>query len=104
MSARVPGEGKRRPRRAARGVPGVPPADVAILGGGVAGSHAALISSGMGATVDVIDRNPDVFAACRPNSARGWHRVSTSDAIETLCRRADLVIASVMIPAPQRRN
>src|SRR5262249_8403052 len=30
------------------GVPGVPPADVAILGGGVAGSHAALISAGMG--------------------------------------------------------
>src|SRR5262249_41800974 len=43
------------------GVPGVPPADVAILGGGVAGSHAALISSGMGATVTVIDRNPEVL-------------------------------------------
>src|SRR5207237_10607059 len=43
------------------GVPGVPPADVAILGGGVAGSHAALISAGMGATVTVIDRNPDVL-------------------------------------------
>ena len=36
------------------GVPGVPPADVVILGGGVAGSHAALISAGMGATVTVI--------------------------------------------------
>src|SRR5260370_22131626 len=40
------------------GVPGVPPADLAILRGGVAGSHAALISARMGATVTVVDRNP----------------------------------------------
>src|SRR6202007_778014 len=39
------------------GVPGVPPADVVIIGGGVAGSHAAVISAGMGATVTVVDRN-----------------------------------------------
>src|SRR5262249_15845329 len=43
------------------GVPGVPPADVVILGGGVARSHAALISAGMGATGTVIDRNPEVL-------------------------------------------
>src|SRR5512142_3518136 len=43
------------------GVPGVPPADVVVLGGGVAGSNAALISAGMGATVTVIDRNPEVL-------------------------------------------
>ena len=34
---------------------------IMILGGGVAGSHAALISAGMGATVTVVDRNPDVL-------------------------------------------
>jgi alanine dehydrogenase len=39
------------------GVPGVPSADVVVLGGGVAGSHAALIAAGMGATVTVVDRN-----------------------------------------------
>jgi alanine dehydrogenase len=43
------------------GVPGVPPADVVVLGGGVAGTNAALISAGMGATVTVIDRNPEVL-------------------------------------------
>src|SRR5207248_175445 len=43
------------------GVPGVPPADVVILGGGVAGSHAATISAGMGATVTVVDRNPEAL-------------------------------------------
>src|SRR5215813_3715291 len=80
------------------GVPGVPPADVVILGGG-AGSHASLISAGMGATVTVIDRNPDVLRRIANQlGARVRTVFSTSDAIETLCRRADLVIASVLIP------
>src|SRR4029078_5943684 len=39
------------------GVPGVPPGDVAILGGGVAGSHAAVISAGVGAAGSVGDRS-----------------------------------------------
>src|SRR5260221_2127827 len=81
------------------GVPGVPPADVVILGGGVAGSHAALIGAGMGATVTVIDRNPEVLRRIANQlGARVRTVFSTSDAIETLCRRADLVIASVLIP------
>jgi alanine dehydrogenase len=81
------------------GVPGVPPADVVIIGGGVAGSNAALISAGMGATVTVIDRNPEVLR--RIANQLGTHVrtvFSTSDAIEATCRRADLVIGSVLIP------
>jgi alanine dehydrogenase len=81
------------------GVPGVPPADVVVLGGGVAGTNAALISAGMGATVTVIDRNPEVLRrVANQLGARVRTVFSTSDAIETLCRRADLVIASVLIP------
>src|SRR5246500_2045358 len=81
------------------GVPGVPPADVVILGGGVAGGNAALISAGMGATVTVVDRNPQVLRRIASElGARVRTVFSTSDAIETLCRRADLVIASVLIP------
>jgi alanine dehydrogenase len=81
------------------GVPGVPPADVVVIGGGVAGSNAALISAGMGATVTVIDRNPEVLRRiAKELGARVRTVFSTSDAIETLCRRADLVIASVLIP------
>src|SRR6202166_586657 len=54
------------------GVPGVPPADVVIIGGGVAGSHAALISVGMGATVTVVDRNPEALRRiARELGARG---------------------------------
>ena len=81
------------------GVPGVPPADVVIVGGGVAGSHAAIIAAGMGATVTVVDRNPD---ALRRISTQHGARVrtifSTRDAVEALCRRADLVIGSVLLP------
>jgi alanine dehydrogenase len=81
------------------GVPGVPPADVAILGGGVAGSNAGLISAGMGATVTIIDRNPDVLRRIASQLGSRVRTVfSTRDAIETVCRRADLVIGSVLIP------
>ena len=81
------------------GVPGVPPADVVILGGGVAGSNAAFFSGGMGATVTVVDRNPDVLRRIANQlGARVRTVFSTSDAVEALCRRADLVIGSVLLP------
>jgi alanine dehydrogenase len=81
------------------GVPGVPPADVVILGGGVAGSHAGLISAGMGATVTVIDRSPEALRRIAERlGARVRTVFSTRDAIETLCRRADLVIAAALLP------
>ncbi len=81
------------------GVPGVPPADVLIIGGGVAGSNAALVTLGMGATVTVVDRNPAALRRLADLFGPRLRTVfSTRDSIETLCRRADLVVASVLIP------
>jgi alanine dehydrogenase len=81
------------------GVPGVPAADVLILGGGVAGSHAAFISAGMGATVTVVDRNPEVLRRISQQFGSGVRTVfSTRDAVEALCRRADLIIGTVLVP------
>jgi alanine dehydrogenase len=81
------------------GVPGVPPADVLVLGGGVSGTNAALIALGMGANVTVVDRNPE---ALRRVTAQFGPQVrtafSTRDVVETLCRRSDLVIGAVLIP------
>ncbi len=81
------------------GVPGVSAASVVILGGGSVGTNAALIASGMGADVTVLDRNPE---ALRRVAAQLGSRVrtvfSTPDVIEHLCRRADLVIAAVLVP------
>jgi alanine dehydrogenase len=81
------------------GVPGVTGANVLVLGGGVAGTNAALIASGMGAEVTVLDRNPDALrrvATQLPGRVRTVF--STPDVVELLCRRADLVIATVLVP------
>jgi alanine dehydrogenase len=81
------------------GVPGVLPAKVAILGGGVSGSHAATIALGMGADVTVIDRSSDVLKRLE---ARFEGRLktlhSTRLAIEDQVRQSDLVIGAVLVP------
>src|SRR5437660_7194910 len=81
------------------GVPGVDPAKVVILGGGVVGSHACHIALGMGAEVWVLDRNVDVLRALWRQFGRPLNTVySTRDAIERHVMSADLVIGGVLIP------
>src|SRR6266542_6126381 len=81
------------------GVPGVDPAKVVILGGGVVGSHACHIALGMGAEVWVLDRNTDVLRALWRQFGRPLNTVfSTQDAIEHHVTTADLVIGGVLIP------
>jgi alanine dehydrogenase len=80
------------------GVPGVGAASVLVLGGGVAGTNAAQIASGMGAEVTVLDRNPEALRRVASQLGRVRTLFSTRDVIELLCRRADLVIATVLIP------
>jgi len=81
------------------GVPGVDPAKVVILGGGVVGSHAAHIALGMGAEVWVLDRNTEVLRALWRQFGRPLNTVfSTRDAIERHVTGADLVIGGVLIP------
>lgn len=87
------------------GVPGVPPAEVVILGGGVVGSHAAMIACGMGARVRVLDRNLTVLRRLwRQFGNRLETEFATTEAVERHCLTADLVIGSVLVPgatAPQ---
>ena len=81
------------------GVPGVPPAEVIVLGGGVSGTHAATIALGMGANVTVVDRSADVLR--RLSAQFGSHIrtiFSTRDALAQLVRRADLLIGAVLVP------
>src|SRR5262245_34041925 len=74
------------------GVPGVPAADVIILGGGVSGTHAATIALGMGANVTVVDRSPEVLRRLGSQFGTGVRTIfSTRPAIEELVRRADLI-------------
>ncbi len=81
------------------GVPGVPPAKVVIIGGGVAGGHAAEMAIGMRADVTVFDRSMprleelDVQFAGSVKTA-----FATQAAIDAAVIQADLVIGAVLIP------
>ncbi|GAA3752932.1 alanine dehydrogenase [Spinactinospora alkalitolerans] len=81
------------------GVPGVLPAEVVIIGGGVSGQHATRIAVGMGAQVTVLDKDPHVLKAI-DKEYHGRVRTLASNAftIEQACLSADLVIGAVLIP------
>ncbi len=81
------------------GVPGVAPADVVVIGGGVSGTNAAKMAIGMGANVTILERNldrirylDDLFG----NTATIVY--STTDALENAVYNADLVIGAVLVP------
>jgi alanine dehydrogenase len=81
------------------GVPGVPAAEVIILGGGVSGTHAATIALGMGANVTVVDRNPEALRRLSSQFGTGVRTIySTKNAIAELVKRADLLIGTVLVP------
>lgn len=81
------------------GVPGVPPASVVIIGGGVSGQHATRIAVGMGAQVTVLDRNPQPLKAIdREYQGRVRTVASNSLVLERECLSADLVIGAVLVP------
>lgn len=80
------------------GVPGVPPTKFVVLGGGVAGSHAARMALGLGADVTVVDRSlPRLRQLASEFGAALKTEYSTRDAVEQLVRTADVVIGSVLI-------
>ncbi len=81
------------------GVPGAPKAKVVVIGGGVAGEHAATIALGMQADVTVIDVSlPKLRELDSRFSGAVKTRVSTAYEIADQLRDADLVIGSVLIP------
>ena len=81
------------------GVPGVGPAEVAVIGGGVVGTHAARIAAGMGAKVTVLDKSlprlrylDDVFGDVFQT------RYASAGNTAELVNQADMVIGAVLIP------
>ncbi|MFP5507951.1 MAG: alanine dehydrogenase [Alphaproteobacteria bacterium] len=81
------------------GVPGVGPARVLVIGGGVVGTHAARIAAGMGADVTVLDRSlprlrtlDDVFGG---QFKTGY---SSAGLLAELLPQADMVVGAVLIP------
>ena len=81
------------------GVPGVRPAHVVILGGGIAGFNACHIAAGMGAQVSVLDINPQRLAYIdEVTSGKVITLMSNQSNIEEEVMGADLVIGAVLIP------
>ena len=81
------------------GVPGVAPAHIVILGGGVVGTNAAKMAVGLGARVTILDRSvprlrqlDDIFGGAVAT------RYSTSQTVRELLGDADMVIGAVLIP------
>jgi alanine dehydrogenase len=80
------------------GVPGVEPAKVVVIGGGVSGSHAADMAVGMGANVTILDRSLPRLRQIDETWGGRVHTVySTKHAIESLVVDADLVIGAVLV-------
>jgi alanine dehydrogenase len=81
------------------GVPGVAPANVAILGGGIVGTNAARVAVGLGAQVTVLDVSHDRLKYL-DDIYRGQLQTRISDEynIEEVIYEADLVIGAVLIP------
>jgi alanine dehydrogenase len=80
------------------GVPGVPPAKVVILGGGVAGTHAAEMAVGLRADVTVVDRSVDRLRELSSQFGSALRtEYSTTATIERLVREADLVVGAVLV-------
>jgi len=80
------------------GVPGVPPAKVVVIGGGVVGENAILMALGMGADVTVLDRNVEVLGRLDRRFGSSLKTAfSTRAALEQYVTDADLVIGAVLI-------
>jgi alanine dehydrogenase len=81
------------------GVPGVPPAKVVVLGGGIVGYNAALIAVGMQADVWVLDKSVERMRDLEMMlDGRITLAMSSQLAIEEATANADLIIGAVLIP------
>ena len=81
------------------GVPGVPPAHVVILGGGVVGTNAAKVAAGLGANVVIMDINLDRLRYLDDVMPANVHTIYSDPAtIREQLALADLVVGAVLIP------
>ncbi len=87
------------------GVPGVSPAEVMVIGGGVVGTNAARIAMGMGARVTILDLShqrlqylDDVF------QGRLTTMMSTEPNIRAMAQKADLIVGAVLVPGAKLPN
>ena len=80
------------------GVPGVPPAEAVVIGGGVVGTYAAQMFLGMGAHVTIIDSNITALQRIAERLPNAVTMISTKRNLERVTAFADVVVGAVLIP------
>jgi len=81
------------------GVPGVPPAHVVVLGGGIVGTNAAKVAAGLGANVVIMDINLERLRYLDDVMPANVHTIySDPQTIRDQVRQSDLVVGAVLIP------
>ncbi|MBW3670545.1 MAG: alanine dehydrogenase [Acidobacteria bacterium] len=81
------------------GVPGVPPVEVAIIGGGIVGINAAKMALGLGARVSILDTNLDRLRYLDDVFHGQLNTIASNQLhIEEACERCDLLVGAVLIP------
>ncbi|MFP7674325.1 alanine dehydrogenase [Marivita sp. S0852] len=84
------------------GVPGVNPAQIVVIGGGVVGTHAARVAAGMGARVTVLDRSLPRMRYLDDNFGNSFRTLYASQAnVADLITQADMVVGAVLIPGAE---
>jgi alanine dehydrogenase len=80
------------------GVPGIPPAEVVILGAGVVGSHAARAFAGLGAAVYILDRDLAQLERVAAMDGRIITMLSHAANVRKVVRFADVLVGAVLVP------
>lgn len=80
------------------GLPGIPPAEVAIIGAGISGTYAAKAFKGLGAHVTVLDKDLHALQRISQLDPNFVTMLSTPRNIAGVCKYADVLIGAVLVP------
>ena len=84
------------------GAPGVEPANIVILGGGVVGENAAVIATGMKGNVFIVDKSEERLSQLKKKFGNAIHIVSTNKIdLKKLISNCDLLVGGVLIPGAE---
>jgi alanine dehydrogenase len=80
------------------GIPGVPPAEVVIIGAGTSGTYAARAFKGMGAHVTVLDKDLNALQRISQYNSDFVTMLATPYRISRVCEYADVLVGAVLVP------
>jgi len=80
------------------GIPGIPPAEVVIIGAGTSGTYAARAFKGLGAHVTILDKDINALQRVSQFDPNFVTMISTQRNIERACEYADVLVGAVLVP------